>query len=91
MAKNILKSIRLSNEINKYIEDFEGDGFNQKFENIIIYAMKTEIDRKKRLVEITKLIDSRSQELQQINKELTVARNETRKYKQIMSVLNFNF
>ena len=91
MAKNILKSIRLSNEINKYIEDFEGDGFNQKFENIIIFAMKTEIDRKKRLDEITKLIDSRSQELEQINKELTVARDETRKYKQIMSVLNFNF
>lgn len=91
MPKNISKSIRLSSEINKYIEDFEGNGFNEKFENIIIYAMKTEIDRKKRLDEITKLIDSRSQDLKQINKELTVARDETRKYKQIMSVLNFNF
>lgn len=91
MAKNILKSIRLSNEINKYIEEFEGKGFNEKFENIIIYAMKTEIDRKKRLDEIINLIESRSQELEQINKKLTVARNETRKYKQIMSVLNLNF
>lgn len=90
MAKKTnLKSVRLSNEILEYINDFEGDGFNQKFENIIIFAMKTEIDRKKRLEELNNLIDDRTKELDEINKCLSVARSETSRYKQIMFNLKY--
>lgn len=71
--KSNLKSVRLSDEIMEYINEFEGKGFNEKFENIIIYAMKTETERKKQLEELNKLINSRAKILNEINKELYTA------------------
>ena len=41
MAKNINKSVRLSNEVYEYVNEFQGNGFNEKFENIVIFSMKT--------------------------------------------------
>lgn len=32
--KNNLKSVRLSDQVMDYVINFEGDGFNQKFENL---------------------------------------------------------
>lgn len=40
--KNNLKSVRLSDEVMKYVLDFEGDGFNQKFENLVFFCMREE-------------------------------------------------
>ena len=34
--KNVSKSVRLSEKVFNYINDYEGQGFNQKFENIIL-------------------------------------------------------
>jgi len=41
MAK-IAKSIRVEQKVFDYIEAYQGEGFNEKFENIIIFAMETE-------------------------------------------------
>lgn len=50
MKKSNSKSIRLSDKVLNYIMSYPvGNGFNEKFENIIIYAMETEEDRKRDL------------------------------------------
>lgn len=49
MAKPIGKSIRLSEEVFNYIDSYHGDGFNDKFENIILFAMKNEDVLKERI------------------------------------------
>lgn len=42
MAKNVSKSIRLSDEVFEYISNYRGEGFNEKFENIILDYKKKE-------------------------------------------------
>lgn len=58
--KSINKSIRLSQPVYDYIMQAPGDGFNQKFENIIIDAKESESDRRLRL----ESLDCRIVELQ---------------------------
>lgn len=41
MAKNNLKSVRLSDDVLSIVESYEGNGFNQKFENLVIDFKKT--------------------------------------------------
>lgn len=89
MAKNINKSVRLSNEVYEYVNEFQGNGFNEKFENIVIFSMKTEIERKKRLDEIEKLIKARSEELSKINADLDTARRATNVYRNVMNALKY--
>ena len=51
MAKKTnMKSVRLSDEVLEYVENFEGNGFNQKFENLVLFCMKEE-DQKRKNVE----------------------------------------
>lgn len=89
MVKNIAKSVRLSNEVYEYVNEFKGNGFNEKFENIVIFSMKTEVERKKRLDEIEKLIKSRSEQLDNINRDLDTARRATNIYKRTMETLKY--
>ena len=49
MAKNIAKSIRLSEEVYAYIDGYRGNGFNEKFENIILDYQKAEKDIQARI------------------------------------------
>lgn len=42
MKKNNLKSVRISDEVMSYILNFEGEGFNQKFENLVLFCMSQE-------------------------------------------------
>lgn len=55
MPKNVAKSIRMSKEIYDYIENYRGNGFNEKFTNIILDAMKGESER----IEILENLDTR--------------------------------
>lgn len=47
--KNNPKSVRMTDAVLAYVEAQDGDGFNQKFENMVLFAMKTEQDRKNRI------------------------------------------
>lgn len=49
MAKEIAKSIRLSREVFEYIDSYRGNGFNEKFENIILDYQKAEKDIQARI------------------------------------------
>ena len=77
--KNISKSIRLSKKVFDYIDSFEGDGFNQKFENIIIFAMEHEKEYTKKIKELDYILSLRNDELSDINQKLEKARFETKK------------
>lgn len=47
--KNNLKSIRLSDQVMNYVINFEGDGFNQKFENLVLFCMEQEEIKKQKI------------------------------------------
>ena len=47
--KNTLKSVRLSDQVMDYVINFEGDGFNQKFENLVLFCMEQEETKKQRI------------------------------------------
>lgn len=47
--KNNLKSIRLSDQVMDYVINFEGDGFNQKFENLVLFCMEQEESKKQKI------------------------------------------
>ena len=55
--KSNAKSVRLSDTVMRYILSYRGDGFNEKFENIILDAMESEEKRKLELAHYDKLID----------------------------------
>ena len=58
--KSINKSIRLSQPVYDYIMQAPCDGFNQKFENIIIDAKESEARRRESL----KILDDRLEDLE---------------------------
>ena len=47
--KNNLKSVRLSDQVMDYVINFEGDGFNQKFENLVLFCMEQEENQKQKI------------------------------------------
>jgi hypothetical protein len=50
MAKKTnMKSVRLSDEVMDYVINFEGEGFNQKFENLVLFCMEQEESKKQRI------------------------------------------
>ena len=46
------KSVRMTDEVLAYVEQMDGDGFNQKFENMVLYSMKREQDLTNRLANL---------------------------------------
>jgi hypothetical protein len=40
--KNNQKCVRMSDEVLGYVNGFPGEGFNRKFENLVLYVMKEE-------------------------------------------------
>ena len=90
--KNISKSIRISEKVYNYILSFDGDGFNQKFENIILFAMENENDLLKRISELEYIISQRNDELNVLNNLLQKARMQTSQFLYaIRDLENFNF
>lgn len=57
------KSIRMTDEVFQYINSFEGDGFNEKLQNIVLFSMKTEAERRSRLALLDDMIAVRSNTL----------------------------
>lgn len=63
MAKNNQKCVRMSDEVLQYIETFEGKGFNEKFENLVLFALKEEKVKKESLKILDAEIDQRRKKL----------------------------
>lgn len=66
MAKNIAKSVRITDEVYSYINAAPGLGFNEKFENIILEAKQGEAERKKNLAELDEQIKKQKGKLKKL-------------------------
>ncbi len=88
MAKRNSKSVRLSDTVLKYIEQYEGEGFNQKFENIILYAMQTEDERRARLDWINSRTESQREVLKRLEKDCTTLSSAVREAIRIDGSIN---
>ncbi|MCX4378549.1 MAG: hypothetical protein OSJ61_20610 [Lachnospiraceae bacterium] len=55
--KNVQKSIRISEDVLKYIEKQEGNGFNEKLCNMVLYCMEHEADIKKKVSAAEKMLE----------------------------------
>jgi hypothetical protein len=58
MAKNNMKSIRMTDEVLKYVDGFVGNGFNEKFENFVLFCLKEEKVIKERIMEQKKTCEA---------------------------------
>ena len=63
MAKNIQKCVRMTEEIFCYLDNYKGNGFNEKFENLVLFALVEENAKKKRLLELDAEIVQREKKL----------------------------
>lgn len=74
MAKKVnLKSVRLSDQVMDYVINFEGEGFNQKFENLVLFCMEQEESKKQRITLLDQQIAKQYKKLdvlQQISSEI---------------------
>ena len=74
MAKKVnLKSVRLYDQVMDYVINFEGEGFNQKFENLVLFCMEQEESKKQRITLLDQQIAKQYKKLdvlQQISSEI---------------------
>lgn len=63
MKKSIQKSVRLSEEVAAYIEDMPGEGFNRKFENLVMACKRDEPERLRKIENYDELIQKRKRQL----------------------------
>lgn len=74
MAKKVnLKSVRLSDQVMDYVINFEGEGFNQKFENLVLFCMEQEESKKQRIILLDQQIARQYKKLyalQQLSSEI---------------------
>ena len=71
--KNNLKSVRLSDRVMDYVINFEGEGFNQKFENLVLFCMQQEESKKQRIILLDQQIARQYEKLyalQQLSSEI---------------------
>ena len=61
--KNNFKSVRMSDRVMDYVINFEGDGFNQKFENLVLFCMEQEETRKQKIAFLNQQIAKQYNEL----------------------------
>lgn len=78
--KSNLKSVRISDEVMEYIFSCPGEGFNQKFENIVLFCMSEE-ERKR------KICDSLDAEIEDKYKHLNSVRQLSSQAKRASSLL----
>lgn len=75
---SVAKSVRVPEEIYDYINSYSGEGFNQKFVNIIRDARDTEPERNETLDRLNKQIAQREKYLKDTAKRLDELASELR-------------
>ncbi len=85
MAK-LAKSIRVAEDVYAYIERYKGEGFNQKFENIIRDAMQSEEKRKDRIKQLDRQITEQEKKLKASMEKAKKVENVSYQVTRILSV-----
>jgi len=75
MAKNNQKCVRMSDEILDIVMASSGDGFNDKFENIVVDFKKTIPEREKRLKVLDVQIADKLKDLNKIEERIRGIKN----------------
>lgn len=68
--KSVNKSVRLDPGLYGYINSYRGNGFSEKFENIVRDARDSEAARKARLEELDRQVRARESLVQDVNARL---------------------
>ena len=68
--KSVQKSIRISEDVARYIEKQEGNGFNEKLCNMILYCMDHEVDIKKKVASAEKRLETVEKQINEKHKLL---------------------
>lgn len=66
MTKSNQKSIRMTDEVLAFVEKQKGEGFNQKFENLVLKFKNEEKDLDKRLKEKQQQFDDLTRKVKQL-------------------------
>lgn len=70
-----MKCVRLEDEILKIVEKVNGNGFNEKFENLVIEYHKSIPEREKYLKNLNAQIDSKLKDLEKIEERIRGLKN----------------
>lgn len=79
--KNVQKSIRISEDVLEYIEKHEGNGFNEKLCNMVLYCMEHEAD-------IRKKVTAAENRLEVVEKQISEKRDLLEKLESISRFVN---
>lgn len=83
------KSVRLSDEVLNYINSYpNGDNFNEKFNNIILFVFKNENDIQERLDYLNKEIDVKRRELSDVEKKIFDLMDVERKLENLLEAVD---
>lgn len=74
-TKPINKSVRISEQVYDIIQAYPGEGFNNKFESMVLEAFVSENERRKTLKELDKQIASAEKELRDVKKKISTGMN----------------
>jgi len=77
--KNNQKCVRISDEVLKVVESYRGDGFNQKFENLVLDFIKLEPERKKAIAALDKEIEQKQNVIDRLTANINRG-NEVQRY-----------
>lgn len=80
--KTVQKSIRMTQRVNDYVNQFSGEGFNEKFENLVIFCMEHEQDIKSN-------INTATQRLQTLDKQIQKKREILSRLQRIETQVNY--
>lgn len=69
--KSVQKSIRMDPALYEYINSYRGDGFNQKFANIILDARDYESERRARLASLDRELERKKAAIQEIHEAVS--------------------
>jgi hypothetical protein len=70
-----LKSVRMTDTVYHYIQDFQGEGFNQKFENLVLYFKESEERKQQELLCLDKQIEEQQKTLRDLEEKVDNYRN----------------
>lgn len=70
IMKSNNKSVRLDDYTYNYVLNYRGDGFNEKFENIVYDASKAEAERKLNISRLDSLIELKRSHIDDLDKKI---------------------
>lgn len=83
--KTIQKSIRMTPQVNNYVTTFSGNGFNEKFENLVLFVMENEQKIKKDIDDANFLLMNLDQQIQKKHEILSSLQQIEMKVNQLLN------